>query len=78
MTRLYAVILVVTVKDYESKLTLPLTTGHGMSALHVRQAVWIRVDQLPGNLLYRRFQNTLLLLYLFKLLSWRSQIDDFK
>ena len=30
--------------------SLPLTTGHGMSALHVRQAVWIRGDQLPGNL----------------------------
>ena len=42
MTRVYAVILVVTVKGYESKLTLPLTTGHGMSALHVRQAVWLR------------------------------------
>ena len=24
---------------YESKLALPLTTGHGMSALHMRQAV---------------------------------------
>ena len=39
VTRQYAVILVVTVKGYESKLTLPLTTGHGMSALHIRQAV---------------------------------------
>jgi hypothetical protein len=27
---------------YESKLTLPLTTGHGMSALHIRQAVRLR------------------------------------
>ena len=27
---------------YESKLALPLTTDHGMSALHVRQAVWLR------------------------------------
>jgi hypothetical protein len=35
-------ILVVTVKGYESKLTLPLTTGHGMSALHIRQAVRLR------------------------------------
>ena len=41
VTRQYAVILVVTVKGYESKLKLPLTTGHGMSALHIRQAVWL-------------------------------------
>jgi len=42
-----------------SELALPLTTGHGMSALYMRWAVWLRGDQLPGNLLTRRRQNTL-------------------
>src|SRR6188508_2922948 len=43
-------------------IELPLTTGHGMSVLHMRWAVWLRGDQLPGNLLTRRRQNTLLFL----------------
>ena len=53
VTRQYAVILVVTEKvtKVNWRLTLPFTTGLGMSALHVRQAVWLRGDQLPGNLL---------------------------
>ena len=46
---------------YESKLALPLTTDQGMSALHMRQAVWLRGDQLPGNLLIRTRQ----ILYFF-------------
>jgi len=38
----YSIMVVTAGIGYESKLTLPLTTGHGMSALRMRQAVWLR------------------------------------
>jgi len=50
---------------------LPLTTGHGMSALHMRQAVWLSGDQLPGNPFFedaKYFLNVVIRIFYCKLI----------